>query len=169
LKKRWYLSVLVISAIVIVLFTGCPSKDDGGSCSFTYDGNTYSLTNGIIEDWGGGDFDIYLASSGIDAVHWTGKGDFVFFDLISPSTIAAPGTYDWAATGGFELWDGGIGLNWDADTDNGTWFNADWTLQESGDYVTISVSGNTYTVEFSITLQNGKVVTGSFTGPLSIV
>jgi hypothetical protein len=130
---------------------------------------TYTITNGVIEDWGGADFDLYLATSGLNASAWTGNGDFVFFDLVAPSTIGQPGTYDWAGTGGHLLWDCGIGLNWTAASDTGTWINGDWVLQSGSDFVTISVSGSTYTVEFSITLNDGKVVTGNYTGSLPVV
>ena len=169
MKKLRSLSVLVIPIIVLVLFTCCQPIDNSGSGSFTYDGTTYPLTNGALEDWGRGDFDVVLASSGLNAALWEGVGNVVWFDLVAPSNIGAPGTYDWAGTDGFTLWEGGISFNFNADTDTGTWIEADWSGAASGDYVTISVNGSTYTIEFSVTLLGGKVVTGSYTGSMPVV
>lgn len=171
MKKMWYLSVLVIPVIVLLLFTGCPSKDGGGgggSGSFTYDGNTYSLTGAGMDDWGSGIFELNFVSSGINVSEWTGTGYIVWFDLTSPSTACAPGTYDWAATGGFELWEAAISLDYVADTDTGTWLGADWAEPDPGDYISISVSGSTYTFEFSLTMFDDNTVTGSYTGPLTV-
>ena len=168
MKKLQTVSVLVMPIIVLVLFTGCPPINTTGSGSFTYDGTSYPLTNGVLEDWGRGDFDIYLASSGLNAALWKGTGDVVWFDLVSPSTIGAPGTYDWEGTDDFTLWEGGISFNYNADTDSGIWIDADWSEAAIEDHVTISVDGTTYTIEFSVTLIDGKVLTGSYTGPLPV-
>ena len=109
MKKLWSLSVLLIPIIVLLLFTaGCPPIDTTGSGSFMYDGTTYSLTNGALEYWKVGDFDLVLASSGLNTALWEGTGDVVWFDLVSPSTIGKPGRYDWAGTDGLLLWAGGI-------------------------------------------------------------
>ena len=170
MKKLWSLSVFLIPIIVLLLFTaGCPPIDTTGSGSFMYDGTTYSLTNGALEDYGRGDFDLVLASSDLNAARWTGTGYYVWFDLVAPTTIGAPGRYDWAATDDFILWEGGITFDYNADTDRGTWIDADWSEAVSEDYVSISRDGRTYTVEFSVTLIDGMIVTGSYTGPLPVV
>ena len=175
MKKLWFLSVIGTLAIALILFSSCSNDGDGGggegTGSFTYDGTTYTITNGYIDDWsilGEPDFDITLATAGLDAWEWTGTGDYVYLDLVAPSSIGQAGTYDWAATGGFELFDCGIGLNWVASSDTGTWINGDFGLASGADYVTISKSGSTYTIDFSITLDDGKVVTGNYTGTLPI-
>jgi len=168
MKKMWYLSVLVIPVIVLLLFTGCPSKGGGGGgSSFTYDGNTYPLTGAGVDIYFD-HFEISIVSSGINVPQWTGTGHIVWFVLVSPSTQGAPGTYDWDATGGFLLYDAAISLDYVADTDTGTWLWADWDLADPGDYISISVSGSTYTFEFSLTMEDGKTVTGSYTGPVTI-
>ena len=170
MKKLWSLSVLLIPIIVLLLFTaGCPPIDTTGSGSFMYDGTTYSLTNGALEYCGVGDFDLVLASSGLNAALWEGTGDVVWFDLVSPSTIGKPGRYDWAGTDGFLLWAGGINFNFNADTDTGTRLDADSFRAASEDHVTISVQGRTYDIEFSVTFMDGTVLTGSYTGPLPVV
>ena len=119
MKNLWSLSVLVMFIIVLFLLTGCPSINTG-SGSFTYDGTTYPLTNGAFEDWGDQYFDIVLASSGLNTRQWEGIGNVVWFDLLPPSTLGEPGTYDWAGTDDFLLWEGAISFNYNADTDTGT-------------------------------------------------
>jgi len=177
MKKLWYLSVIIIPIVVLVLFTGCPSPTSSGggggggvgSGSFTYDGTTYPLTGAGVDIYPAvPSFEVSIVSSGINVPAWTGTGHIVWFDLTSPSTQGEPGTYDWAVTGGFELWEAAISFDYVADTDSGTWLDADWALANSGDYITISVSGSTYTFEFSLTMDDGKTVTGSYTGPVTI-
>jgi hypothetical protein len=169
MKKLRSLSVLLLQTFVLFLFSGCPPINNGGSGSFTYDGNTYSLSNGALEAYGRNDFDIVLASSGLNAAEWEGAGNVIWFDLVSPSTIGAPGTYDWEGTNDFLLWESGLSFSYNATADTGDWIYGDWEKAASEDYVTISVNGSTYTIAFSITLEDGKVVTGSFTGPLPVV
>jgi hypothetical protein len=170
MKKLWSLSLLIVPVIVSLLFTaGCPPVDTTGSGSFMYDGATYPLTNGALENYGRGDFDVVLASSGLNAAQWEGTGYFVWFDLVSPSTIGMPGRYDWAGTDDLLLFEGGVTFDYDADTDTGNWIDADWEVAASGDHVTISKDGTTYTIEFSVTLMDGTMLTGSYTGPLPVV
>ena len=37
-----------------------------------------------------------------------------------------------------------------------------------GGTVTISVNGNTYTVDFNLDMEDGKTVTGSYSGPAPV-
>ena len=170
MKKLWSLSILVLPVIVALLSTtGCPPVSPTGSGSFTYDGATYPLTNGVLEHYEGSDFDVVLASSGINAARWTGTGYFVWFDLVSPTTIGSPGRYDWGGTDDFILWEGGIAFEYNTATEKGIWIDGDWEVAVSEDYVSISREDAIYTVEFSVTLVDGKILTGRYTGPLPVV
>ena len=169
MEKLRTLSILLLPIFVLFLFAGCPPITIGGSGSFTYDGNTYPLSNGALEDYGEGDFDIVLASSGLNAAQWEGAGNVLWFDLVAPPGMGTPGTYDWNGTGGLLLWESGLSFNYNATADTGDWIYGDWERAADEDYVTISVDGSSYTIAFSITLEDGKVVTGSFTGPLPVV
>ena len=85
---------------------------------------------GALEDFGRGEilsrhFDIVLASSGLDAARWRGRGDVIWFCLESSSTIGASGQYDWAGTDGLLLYDGGISFDFNATTETGMWIYAD--------------------------------------------
>ena len=167
MKKFWYVGVILIPLIVLVLFMGCATEGGSGTGSFTYDGQTYPLTGAgldIFTEY----FEVNLVSSGINVAEWTGTGNIVWFDLTSPSTQGAPGTYDWAVTGGYELYDAAISLNYVAGSGTGTWLSADDVLASTADYVSIAVDGSTYTIEFHLTMTDGKTVTGSYTGTVTI-
>lgn len=167
MKKLQFLGVLVIPFIVLVLFTGCPSSTGGagqGTGSFTYDGVTYPLTNATIDDYGSGYFELNIASAGIDTYEYTGTGDTVYFDLQSLTGTIASGTYDILLTGNYWMWDAGIGIGFNVETYTGTWIWADY----SSGTVTITINGNDITVDFSITMTGGKVVTGTYSGKVAI-
>ncbi len=169
MKKLWFLSVFVVPLIVLVLFTGCPSGGGGdvsvgkGSGSFTYDGTTYPLTNASIDDWQDGEFWLYIASAGIDAYEWTGIGYIISFYLESPTGVIAAGTYALPPTDGYVLWGCDMGIEFNTATDTGTTEH----FATAGS-ISIAISGSTYTINFSITMDDGKTVTGSYTGTVSI-
>ena len=171
MKMLRFLGILFLPVFVLVFVTGCPSptgnNGGGGSGSFTYDGNTYPLAGAGVDVFADS-FEISIVSSSINVPQWTGTGHIVWLDMTSPTTQGEPGTYDWAFTGGFELWNAGISFNYVADTNTGTWISDDWVTGFAVDYVTISVSGSIYTIEFSITMFGGQVATGSYTGPVTI-
>jgi hypothetical protein len=168
MKKLWFLSGLVIPIIVLALFTGCPSGGGGdvsvgtGSGSFTYKGITYPLTNASIDDWQDGDFDLYIASAGIDAYEWTGIGDIIYFELTSPTGAIAEGTYDWDDIFGYWIFWTTLGVNFNTATLTG-----DIVDEAVAGSVTISISGSTYTIVFALTMGDGTA-TGSYTGTVSI-
>ena len=168
MKKLWFLSVFVVPLIALVLFTGCPSSSGGGgggqgSGSFTYDSTTYSLTNASIDDYQDGYFELYIASSGIDAYEWTGIGDIISFYLESPTGAIAAGTYALPPTDGYVFWGCDMGINFDTATLTGTLVR----YATSGS-ITLSISGSTYTVDFNLTMDDANTVTGSYTGTVSI-
>ena len=53
MKKLWYASSMVIPIIVLVFFTGCPSKSGGGSGTYyvraTIDGMVWEFLYGIVD------------------------------------------------------------------------------------------------------------------------
>jgi len=53
MKKRWYVSVMIIPLIVLALFTGCPSKDSGATGTYyiraTFDGTTHEWKLGLTD------------------------------------------------------------------------------------------------------------------------
>ena len=167
MKKLWFLSVFVIPVVVLTLFTGCPGGDGvtvgKGTGSFTYDSTTYPLTNASIDDYQDGWFELYIASDGIDAYEWTGTGNIMYFELYSPTGGIAAGTYDWNTPGSYYLWWCSMGLNYDTATDSGTVEHD----AVSGS-ISIAISGGTYTITWSVTMDDAKTITGSYTGTVSV-
>jgi hypothetical protein len=171
MKKLILLFLLLIPAVFFSFGSSCDSKGGGGGTergSFTYDGNTYPVHSAIQWDYGATGYGSYnldfeAASAGIDLVEETGIGNGFYFELFSPNTTLASGTYNYNDTiGPFTFDYGEIYLNWDYDAWSGTYVPA------TGGTVIITVSGTTYTVEFTLSLIDGKTATGNYTGPAPI-
>lgn len=159
--------------IILLVFQFACSKDDeakvvtGGS--FVIDGTSYELSKGFLVDEGG-EYGIILTSSSIslessDGDDFIGTGNFISLYVISSSSTSfEPGTFTWntnKAPGTIE--DIGVGVNYNLETETG-----DLELDGTGGTVTVTLSGDIYTVTFTITTGT-KAVTGSFTGPLTDV
>jgi hypothetical protein len=56
-----------------------------------------------------------------------------------------------------------VAMNFNLDTDTGL------ALEATGGTVTVSVSGDIYTVEFTLLLEDGKTATGTWSGPAPVV
>jgi hypothetical protein len=159
--------------IVLIALQFACSKDDevvittGGT--FTLDGTSYVLSKGFLVDEGG-EYGIILTSSGISLESSTGDdfigtGNFVSLYIISSSSTSFdPGTFTWSdnkSPGTIE--DVGVGVNFNLATDTG-----DVELDGTGGTVSVALSGDIYTITFSIT-TDGSVVTGSYIGTLTDV
>ena len=166
-------TLLLISAIALQI--SC-SKDDEGTVTiqneFTYDGKAYSLSQGILTDYGdvtngSRDYDISLFSAGLtvptegDPV---GTGNFVYLDLNSSSTTSfEPGTFTWDEfRGPNKIVDAGLAIDFDfaTSTESDAIFIKDGT-------VTVQKEGNTYTITFTLTTTDNKAVTGYYKGELT--
>ncbi|QOI98425.1 MAG: hypothetical protein HRU69_13395 [Flammeovirgaceae bacterium] len=164
------------SLLFFVLVLSSCSKDDEVPDRIIIDGTSFKLTNGYIAGYGiefddngnqGSLYDILLTSSGItvDGDNLGGEGQILVMTLFSGSTIELkPGTYDYSD--GFiesTLYDAFAA---DADFDSGTGTGY-YTVDGS---VTISRSGNTWTIKFDLQMEddsgNDVVVKGSFSGQL---
>jgi hypothetical protein len=164
------ISVSVLVVAVIFIFATCDNGDAGSY--FTYDGNTYELATAVIERGGentepgesGYFISFAAASAGMDIINLTGTGDGIGLDLNSSSYDLVAGTYTWSTTNVENtVVDAMIVINYNLATDEGTAYLAiDAT-------VTVSVSGDTYTVEFTLTLENAKTVTGIWEGSATVV
>ena len=172
--------IFVVVVAVIFIFISCTTTTDdnndnntpppGGESYFTYDGTTYTLASGGIEDKGantgpgesGYNLNFMAVSSGVDMIIVSGIGDGVYFALTSPNSTLASGTYTWSNTRtDFTLVDAIIGINLDPDTGTLVW--------AIGGTVTVSVNGNIYTVEFTLAMEDGKTVTGNYSGPAPVL
>lgn len=167
-----------------IFFIACNKDDDdnGTKNSVSFDGETYELSTGFIEEYGqnddnSADFDIIFASSGIvydeKEDEYTGTGEAIYLDLNSPSlTELAAGTYTYdglyysdpdATRQPNTFVDAGLFIGFNIETENGATY---WSDENSTGTVKISKSGSTYTIEFTFTVDGGKEVRGYFEGPL---
>ena len=174
--SRLKVAVAITIIAVLFIFVSCTTTEDdpaepGGGSYFIYDGTTFTLASAIIEDYGantepgesGYDLDFWVATSGVDLINWTGIGDLVVLDLNSPNSTLAPGTYTWSDTRtDFTLVDSVLIINYNLDTGAGTFV---WVIDGTA---TVSVNGDTYTVEFTLDLIDGKTVTGRYSGPAPV-
>ena len=158
-----------------MIFISC-NKDDEGELptnGFTYDGTTYALAGGFIEDFSENfglnsrDYDIYLVSSGISYSQtneeFTGSGEIIYLDLnVNSTSQFVPGTFTWSTTRlPNTIVDGGIGI-----ACNVVSGSCSFEDDANGGTVTVSQNGTTFIIDFTLTLSNGQAVTGSYSGTL---
>jgi len=169
-KLVLWLSILT----VLFIFVSCDpdlKSSSQGNGTLVYKSVTYSLSQGILEGYGSSytadgsyDWDIILASSGINIINETGTGEYLYIDLNSPEVSLVPGIYTWNYTRvANSLVDGEIGIGYDAYNE----IAQDWGSVTGGTVNIISV-GSTYELEFTLYLDNGETVTGSYRGQLTL-
>lgn len=166
---------LLFATCFILFLLACNNRDNGDTTiqnQFVF-GNTYDLTNGFAIDLFGPNGDgsynwlVYVTSSSIDFVdNWlTGTGDFVLFDLNTPSDMGlVSGKYmlenDPQA---FNFTDASIGIGANFDRGGGSTYKA-----VSGE-LHVDVKGEEVTLRFNLELVNGTTVEGSFSGVFELI
>ena len=165
---------MLASFFMVLVITGC-SKDDKESAtgkitgSFTYDGNSYTLTKGAIINFGDYDdlksgvynIDLYLADDGLNIETMSGEGNYLYFEMFSSSDKALlSGTYDYAEPSAFTFDLGFVFINHQPGTNTGT------TVEVYDGTVTISQSGSEYTITIDCEDETGKKITGTCQGSL---
>ncbi len=181
--KNKTVQILTVCAFSLLLITGCKDSgtdadpDSNSDNNFQYDGKTYSLESGIIEDYGeekpgfrnydffltekqenfedeseeaeiNSDYIIYFWLESLDASSFTG-GTFNYDD--SDEAVAS------------HLYDGALIFIINASEDD---FEEYFVTAGSVD---VSISGDTYTLDFDVTLNNDKTLVGSFTYDFEII
>ena len=165
------LLILLIPSVLFFLGGNCDSN--GGSAgSFTYDGTTYQVSQGWLEyvgtDDGPHNFEFNMASSGVDIVAMTGIGDAVLIDFMSSTSPIAEGTYTFHGSGPpyapntfLDLW---VIINFNLETDVG-----DIYMAEAGTVTITEVSDSTISLDFEVTLDDGKTATGTWSGSVTML
>jgi hypothetical protein len=165
------LLILLIPSVLFFLGGNCDSN--GGSAgSFTYDGTTYQVSQGWLEYVGTEDgphnFEFTMASSGVDIVAMTGIGDAVLIDFMSSTSPIAEGTYTFHGSGPpyapntfIDLW---VIINFNLETDVG-----DIYMAEAGTVTITEVGDSTISLDFEVTLDNGKTATGTWSGSVTML
>lgn len=159
------------------VFASCSDDDDDNGLTanhFSYDGNTYDLTGGILftgESVG----DVYfismlLHSSGLqfsdEEMDFTGQGHGIALTLFSPEEHR-PGTGTYSFEGGisFELYtftDGEVVIDFNADTQEGI------QLPITGGSLEVEESGENNRIGFTLETEDGNTITGQYNGSMSV-
>ena len=172
-KFSFVKSVLWLSILtVLFVFVSCDpdfKSSSQGNGTFVYKGVTYSLSQGILEDYGSNgngsyNWDITLFSSGININNETGTGEIVYLELNSPEVSLVPGPYTWnidMVANSLTTGDLDIGCN------VATGYSQEYRYANGG-MVTITSVGSEYILNFTLDLDNGETVTGSYSGPLTL-
>ncbi len=172
-------STIMLFTMLAVVLASCKKKDEEPTAKtnfVTIDGTEYTLSQAISFENGPKDdayeFELVLASSGVDFSDITnigiaGKGELVYFNMLSASSdgivagtyvfsndvLRKPNTYN-------EMF---VGVNYDNQNNTGdeTYFVG------SGDVI-VKVDGDTYTIDFDLTIGPDKIVMkGSYTGKIT--
>ncbi len=173
-------TLIKLSVLLLILATtGCKKdKDDDKSPAnyFTYDGTTYELSQGFLENYGqweldeGFNLDVTMVSKGLTAVEtggelttFSGTGDAVVFEMYSTSAgelVAGDYVYgeDSFDPGTFEFGALMIGFTGPDQFGEGVYF--------TGGTVNVKKSGSQYEISFDCTAPSGKKATGYFKGNL---
>ena len=178
MKKFKLLSIIFI-AVLGTVTTSCSSDDDNIPAvtianEVTYDGNTYTLSKGFLEDYGDNgngsyDFDVTLVSSGInyDSTNaaFTGSGQVLYLDLNSDNMAAlSNGTYNFSTTRtAFSLVNAVVVVDFDATAQTGT------GVQATGGSVVLTKDGTEYTILVECTIASGDTISGSYEGTLTTI
>lgn len=168
--KNFKLALLLL-LISFIAFNSC-EKDSKPKNHFKYDGKTYLLDKGFIEEWGSNgngsyDFDVYLASSSINysAVdeEFSGVGHAVYLDLNTSSEYGlVNGTYTYSSERNvFTFVDSGVAIDADFDNETGTF------LDMVGGTIDITITNGEVLIEFDLTTTANKTITGRFKGFLT--
>lgn len=169
--KNVFFALLAITAFTV--FSGCNNDDDDPGTTikneFTYDGTTYALAKGFLNDVGANlnsshDWDVFLVTAGVDKSGFslTGQGEIVYLDLnTDSSTGLKAGTYNWAnVRNAFTIVPGSeVFLDYNLDAFSGT------KVSFTDGTVDIAIDGTETTITFTLT-ADGKTLTGEWKGVL---
>ena len=154
-----------------VALTSCGDDEKKVQSKFTFKGKDYELTRGFAEFDGiytaGADKYYYwilvLTSSGItvdDDEEFQGTGDAVIIEIRAKNddSFVPAGSYEFDDDLAYGY---GVYVNFNPATGAGSGYT---DIEDIS--ITVSKSGNTYTINFTITLGDGSVVTGTYKGDL---
>jgi len=175
--KKFKLITLIFIIILGTFTISCDNDDDAVAPAaivneFTYQGITYGLSQGILEDYGDNgngsyDFDISLFSDDfiVDLVNdeIAGRGEAVYLDLNSDNMAhLSDGTYVFNINReAFVISVAGIFLDYDAQSQDGT------AVQASSGEVILTKVGEEYTISFDLSTATGDAIIGQYKGTLS--
>ncbi len=167
---------LLLAIVIILLLMSCKKDSEQGSVTtsskFTYDGKEYTLVKGYINNEVNTRFSVSFFSSGVSVMasagvlnaDGPGAGFLLTLDSTIPTDISA-GTYKWPSQttpGSPMIAFAQMGIsNEITNTISGSFRDAAYGTGS----VTVSKSGQEYTVEFSLSID-GKTASGKYVGTL---
>ena len=170
MKTRMLVSISVFVLVVAVIFIFVSCDNGGAGRYFIYDGTTYPLSAGYLEvvgpQNGAYGFGFTAFSSGIDLEAEKGIGEAIYISILSPTSSLAEGTYTFVAgtsTTPYTFDDLWLFLNYNIAIDWGDFY---WA--KAGTLTVTEVSDSTVSLEFEVTLDDGKTSTGMWSGSVTI-
>lgn len=174
LARQRVLSV-ICPVLALIIIAGCGKSDDSPQGAFVCDGVRYPLTKGIIAKLTNSPaenyrYDLTIYSGFVNAplsggYTFVGSGcSITLQDIIcTSSTGLNTGMYTFNPTeklpGTFSI--GDVLINWDIETQTGR------HLFVKNGSISLIKNNKTYTMVFSITCEDGRVIYGNFMGELS--
>ncbi len=164
-----------IFLLVFLLLLAC-NKDNGtgnGTNSFTYQGTTYELNEGLIwltNLW----FKIELYSPGVEMTagipgvepEYSGAVHFIYFGYMLPETSGeiSEGEYTYSVSGiePYTFTAGVIALDLDLTDYSGT------IRDITSGTVNVQKDGENWVIDFDVILNDGETFTGNYTGDIYI-
>ncbi|WP_425391249.1 hypothetical protein [Ekhidna sp.] len=181
--KRSTPKLAVILGVTISIFLSSCSKDDGPSSGenvLTFDGNAYTMVDGLVSDYGSGfpyssdqstahynldftvfDGEITLFEDGFSSVGVTLE---VYVELFAPGESFSAGTFQYvdddasaSETENKHVFSAGEVIVVGSSSDN--------EYEVTGGSVVVSGSGNTnYTLTYNLQVEGGRTLTGTYAG-----
>ena len=178
MKTKTFVSISLsfVMASVILMAASCDNGDIEPGY-FMYDGTTYPMHQGYVMEGGPTNgsyaFQFVAVSSGIDYETLTGTGNAMEIELYSPTATLAEGTYTivlkpnpgWTNPYNADILR--IMINVTASGSNlsgGTQRSA-----ESGTITVSHITAGTIDLSFDVVLEDGKVSTGMYSGPYTLM
>jgi hypothetical protein len=181
--KKFKLLSIIFIAVLGTVTTSCSSDDAAAAVpvaianEVTYDGTTYALSKGFIQDYGDAgdngngsyDFDVFLTSSGLNrdltTGGFTGSGQLLVLDLNSDSVAGlSSGTYNFSTTRtDFTLFSAVVIVDLDDTTMSGT------PVFATGGSVVLTKDGTQYTIYVECTIASGDTISASYQGELPTI
>jgi|SRR5690625_151875 len=187
MKKLKFIFLFVLLAGI----AACSSDDDNkevpapsGSGSFTYDGKTYNIKSGIVDnegiywsDDGSTEYEFSLITSKLSIDPIQGfvpeeeKISVINFNLFSQNASKPKtGEYnlDWWNNVDYTVEEASVVINLSYTFQDGDLvdFDYDEDVEAESGKVNIHKSGNVYELDFDFTMENGKQLTGEFKGKM---
>jgi|GEM_PF-6658279 len=183
MNKNKALHIFTVLAFSFLLFTNCKESstvadpDSNTDNNFLYDGKTYSLESGIIYDYGEGttgfrNYDFILTEKQENFEDSSEDADinsdyYVYFWLESLGANSfMGGTFNFDDSDEAEashLYDGALVIIINASEEE---FEEHFVTAGSVD---VTISGDTYTLDFDVTLNNNKTMVGKFSYDFEII